>query len=184
MKRVHNRADGTSETEKKQSLYRRLRLRRADGLVYLDRWGIGHDRIGRILLHHMSAPDPGRDLHDHPWAFLSIVLWGGYLEVRADTRTAVELAKHAQASPLPRAVAGHLVPRFRGSVRFLGLHECHTIVELYGPTCWTLVIGGPRRRRWGFYTADGYMDEKLYDATVRADRQDLWSDQNADRRPW
>lgn len=62
--------------------------------------------------------------------------------------------------------------------------ECHTITDLHRRTCWTLVIGGPRRRKWGFYLSDGYMVEADYDATVRAERRDLWSDQRADERPW
>lgn len=80
------RVDGTWERSIRKGLYRRLTLRRADGQVYLNRWGVGHDRVGRVLLHKMEAPDPGVDLHDHPWWFVSIVLWGGYTEQRADIR--------------------------------------------------------------------------------------------------
>jgi hypothetical protein len=64
------------------------------------------------------------------------------------------------------------------------LDECHTIFRLRRRTCWTLVIRGPRRRVWGFYLPTGWLPEAVYDATVRAERRDLWSDQNADRRPW
>lgn len=177
-----DRADGTWERSRKVGLYRRLRLRRADGRIYLDRWGIGHDRLGRVLLHRMSAPDPGIDLHDHPWWFVTIPLWGGYTEQRADIRQAAFLATLADRHPTcTRGVELERRP-FRPAV--MRLDECHTIIELRRNTCWTLVIGGPRRRRWGFYLADGYMHEAEYDATVRAERRDLWSGQNIAARPW
>lgn len=162
---------------------RRLTLRRADGRVYLDRWGFGHDRIGKILVHKMSAPDPGIDLHDHPWSFVSVILWGGYTELRANIRRAARRAQTAEESGAP-ALRGREVVRRPGSVKLLRLDECHTITELAGSTSWSLVICGPRRRAWGFYTPKGYMLESVYDATVRAARRDLWSEQAADRRPW
>lgn len=74
-RKFQSRPGGAWETTRKRGLYRRLTLRRADGEVYLNRWGIGHDRVGGVLLHRMDAPDPGVDLHDHPWWFVSIILW-------------------------------------------------------------------------------------------------------------
>jgi hypothetical protein len=168
------RHDGTSETDRKPGLWRRLRLRRADGRIYLDRWGFGHNRIGRVLLHRMAAPDPGVDLHDHPWWFASLVLWGGYTEQRAPTRDAPWLARVAENQPAcTRGVVGE---RRVGSVRTMRLDECHTITHLRRRTCLTVVIGGPRRRRWGFYLPTGWMDERTYDEVVRADRRDLWNE--------
>lgn len=170
-----------------KKLYRRLTLRRADGRVYLNRWGFGHDRIGKVLLHRMDAPDPGIDLHDHPWSFLTIILWGGYTEERASIRDAERLATVADVlddladEQHPRGE----VQRVRWlSARLMRLDECHRITELRRKTSWSLVICGPVRRGWGFYTSDGYVPEPIYDQTIRAGRRDLWSDQNADERPW
>jgi hypothetical protein len=161
-----------------------MRLRRSDGQIYLDRWGVGHDRIGRVLVHRMQAPDPGIDLHDHPWWFASVVLWGGYTEQRALTRDAAKFASEAERSGLD-GLRGVTVARPVGSVRTMRLDECHTITTLHRRTCWTLVIGGPRRRRWGFYLSDGYMDERTYDEVVRAERRDMWNDIGASGpRPW
>lgn len=151
--------------------------------MYLDRWGVGHERIGRVFVHRMAAPDPGVDLHDHPWWFVSLVLWGGYVEQRADTRHAPTLAHLAEALGGNRT-RGTVRYRRPWTVRTMRLDECHTITELLRPTCWTLVVGGPRRRSWGFYLPSGYMVEHDYDATVRADRRDLWSEQNIGARPW
>lgn len=184
MRSATRRHDGSWERSRNTGLRRRLTLRRADGQVYLNRWGIGHDRVGRVLLHKMEAPDPGVDLHDHPWWFVSIVVWGGYTEQRADIREAPMLARIAARFGSPGCSRGVVEERRPGSIRLMRLTECHTITDLHRRTCWTLVIGGPRRRRWGFYLPAGYMVEAEYDATVRAERRDLWSEQNVGARPW
>lgn len=155
---------------------RRMTLRRADGRVYLDRWGLGHKRIGAVFLHRMDAPDPGWDLHDHPWAFASIVLAGGYIEERAEARVARNWAEMAEKWPASGRTRGRREYRRRWSVRVLRLDECHRIVELLRPRCWTLVLCGPVRRGWGFYMPDGYLDEKSYDDLVRTERRDLWNE--------
>lgn len=155
---------------------RRMRLRRYDGQVFLDRWGIEHDRIGGVFLHKMSAPDPGKDLHDHPWSWVSIVLWGGYTEERAPTREAPVMAEIAARWPDTSGpgAEGH---RSWLSVRSLRLDECHRITALDRRTCWTLLVHGPRQRSWGFYLPTGWVDERTYDDTVRVDRRDLWNEE-------
>lgn len=170
--RTNERPDETWESSRKTGPFRRLRLRRADGRVYLDRWGIGHDRIGRVLLHRMAAPDPGIDLHDHPWWFVTIPLWGGYTEQRANVRDAHWLA--SLANQHPTCTRGVVEQRRPFRPKTMRLDECHTITALTRSTCWTLVLGGPRRRRWGFHLSSGYMPEAEYDVTVRAERRDLW----------
>lgn len=177
------RADGSTETTRRRGIWRRMRLRRSDGQVYLDRWGIGHDGVGRILVHRMEAPDPGVDLHDHPWWFVSIVLWGGYTEQRAEVRQAADIATEAERHGVP--YRGQQVRRRWLSVRTMRLDDCHTITSLRRRTCWTLVIGGPRRRIWGFYLPTGWVSEWVYDHTVRAERRDMWNDLGASEpRPW
>lgn len=165
-----DRQKPTWETASKRWGFRRLTLRRADGQVYLDRWGFQIDRLFGVYLHRMEAPDPGVDLHDHPWDFVSLVLRGGYTELRADTREAPLFARLAERWPsgVDRP-AGEVVERPRWSIKRLRFDECHTIIALHRTPTWTLVLRGPRRRRWGFYLADGWMPEAQYDATVRRD---------------
>src|SRR6266478_4256458 len=50
---------------------------------YLIRYFIYKPRTkgrGRIYLHHIMRSDYDRAMHDHPWSFKSILLWGGYRE--------------------------------------------------------------------------------------------------------
>lgn len=160
----------------------RLTLRRADGSVYLDRWGVGTKRLGHVFLHRMRAPDPGQHLHDHPWTFITVPLWGSYLEERADIRWAPTYASLATVYKGCTHGSAEDVRWLRP--RRMRLDEAHRIIKLHRRTVWTLVVTGPWRRLWGFYLPDGYVDEGTYDKTVRAKAQDMWSDQNAAARPW
>lgn len=143
----------------------RIRLRRTDGTLFLDRWGVSVNALGGIMLHHITAPDPGLDLHDHPWSFLSVVLKGGYWEYRLPVRHAAEIARIVGADLIGTSAEVH---RPRWSVRLMRLDECHRIVDVEGDT-WTLCIRGPQRRAWGFYTPEGWMDEFSYDGSRTRD---------------
>lgn len=53
------------------------------GDPYLTRWFIvgGLESQGRrVYLHYFHRGDQERALHDHPWAFTSLVIWPGYYE--------------------------------------------------------------------------------------------------------
>lgn len=149
--------------------YRRLRLRRSeDGRVFLDRWGFTLDRVGGVYLHRMSAPDPGPDLHDHPWTFVTIPLLGGYTEERAPCREAQHFARVAEHFPgTTRGVVEERLPR---RPRRMRLDECHRITHLSRRHVWTLVIRGPRLRSWGFYEPTGWVRA---DDTKASDRRPL-----------
>lgn len=145
----------------------RLRLRRADGQVYLDRWGFqfpprGDRPLFGAFLHKMDASDPGIDLHDHPWNFVSLILRGGYRELRAPIRC-------------PQAKVGTL--RRPWSLRLFRLDECHTITDLWQRgRSWSLVLHGPKRRQWGFYVDGRWMYWEEYERTVRSERRDMWAE--------
>jgi hypothetical protein len=76
-----------------------------------------------------------------------MILKGGYCEYRAATR-----------QPHQR----HANWRTRWSWRTLPQRVCHTIFFTL-PDTWTLVIHGPRRSDWGFYTPDGWICHLDYD---------------------
>jgi hypothetical protein len=48
--------------------------------TYLWRWTVAKWRGRGIYLHHFVGDDWSRDLHDHPKRFISIGLWGWYIE--------------------------------------------------------------------------------------------------------
>jgi hypothetical protein len=116
-------------------LRRRLTLSHHDR-SFLERWGLVHERFGGFYLHHIVDADPGFDVHDHPWSFVSIVLRGGYTEEHAaDART-----PERTLSRTWRAGTLHRMP----------LNVAHRITAAR-PGTWTLVFRGPTRRVWGFY---------------------------------
>lgn len=141
---------------------RRLTLtRRADRKTYLDRWGI-ETRIAGVYLHHIGAPDPGVDLHDHPWWFCSIILRGGYCEIIGEPRAChIDRRFTRWASAWP-----NLRKRDRWSVASVRLDQAHCIVTVR-PGTWTLVIRGPRVRTWGFHTPAGWVRHDQHDESTR-----------------
>lgn len=102
-----------------------------------------------VYLHDIHEPDSGRDPHDHPWTFVSIVLRGGYLE---------HLWTHPIGDPLGVARLHHN----RWSVHRMQRQHAHRIV-LCDPGTKTLVLTGPRRGNWGFYTPHGWVAWDQYE---------------------
>lgn len=152
---------------------RRLRLRRGDGDVYLDRWGWRCPLFG-IYLHRMSAPDPGIDLHDHPWPFVSLILRGGYTEERAESRDAPKWAAWAAAWPGTCRRGVEFTWR-AGTVHRVRVDECHRIISLCRTPTWTLVLTGRRFRQWGFYepaASGGFVQSQPYSTS----RRDLYAE--------
>jgi len=146
---------------------RRLTLRGNDGSVFLERFGFETRWLG-VFLHRIAGPDPVLDLHDHPWPFVSLILWGGYDEEVAEARRASSHADRAEILDLP----GHRAPRgFKrtwrvGTVHRLRLTEAHRITHVR-PRTWTLLVRGPKSRPWGFYQPDGWVDYRAYDYATR-----------------
>lgn len=148
----------TDHPEHRTGFLRRLELIGVRG-TFLRRRGINLGLFG-IYIHSLDAPDPGLDLHDHPWWFASLVLRGGYTDEQCDTRDACEWA--AEAESLPGRLRGVPHTWRRWSLHTMPLHIAHRITHVEPDTV-TLVFRGRRRRRWGFYTPQGWFDEAVYD---------------------
>ena len=126
---------------------RRMRDRpdKVIGSDYLSRWYVlPRNPLFNIYLHQVSGSDPDEHLHDHPWLFnYSLVLQGCIREIRS-----------GDSRDLPR---GSLTGRLGRSPHRLLLLSDRAL---------TLFVTGPKWRRWGFYTDDGWVASKLY---LRAD---------------
>jgi len=81
----------------------------------------------RVFVHRLWCPVWHPQGHDHPWSFVAIVLWGGYLE-----RTQAERKW-----------------RGPGSVLFRPAEFVHNVITGQKVN-WSIVITGPKRRQWGF----------------------------------
>lgn len=117
---------------------------------YLTRRGVNTPWLG-IYIHNIDAPDPGHDLHNHPWKFGTFILRGGYSE------------EFAYQVGIVRPTT--TVPFFRvwnqRSFHVVNLDEAHRIYDVI-PGTKTVVIRGRKVRPWGFYTPNGYVDEENY----------------------
>lgn len=113
--------------------------------VYMRRWRLVHVRKLHVRVHNIVRSDVDRDLHDHPFTFVSFILRGGYWEHRED---------------------GSRTWYGRGSVLLRKAETLHRL-ELERPA-WTLVFGGPSRRTWGCKTPGGWVDYRTYAASKRA----------------
>lgn len=104
-----------------------------DNEIYMRRYFLTPTRTRRIKnwpqlrIHHIRLADAGRELHDHPFDFVSFILNGAYIEERPDTMRL----------------------RRRFSIGFRRAKDLHRITETYG-NVWTLVLVSRIKRRWGF----------------------------------
>lgn len=99
---------------------------------YLTRWRIVETPWLSLYLHRMDRPDSRPTLHDHPWSFVSLVLRGGYDEMRLNNHT--------------RQVVRRSVRRLNVMRR----DDAHYIERLHADRTWTLLLVGRRRRTWGY----------------------------------
>lgn len=94
---------------------------------YMKRWVLDFGLFS-IRLHKWISSDDDRAYHDHPWWFLTTVIYGSYVDI----------------SPLGEDNL-HM-----GSIRFRHARHQHT-VKIITPNTWTLLITGKPSRRWGFW---------------------------------
>lgn len=133
-----------------------------DGLcpIYLHRWtllklwgGIG------VYLHHFVGDDWSRDLHDHPKRFISIGLWGRYVEETFNPG--------AQACPCDLKHEHVRTRVYRAPwLRTFPAEHIHRIRLIDGKPCWTLVIVLRTVRKWGFWSNGQWVPWRAY---VRSD---------------
>lgn len=97
------------------------------GCEYLIRWRLETPWFS-IRLHHWIGPDDDRAFHDHPWNFYTFVIKGGYIDRNPSSDI------HMRA----------------GDVAFRPANHRHTVFPDLGGA-WTLVVTGPKIRKWGFW---------------------------------
>ncbi len=117
-------------------------LRRSDiyfgGSRYMRRWLIGSTKTWGLRVHCIERSDADRELHDHPFWFVSFILSGGYYEHTLDGRK-------TWYGP------GSLVFRSADTLHRieLGNRDCSVAKHPEVPA-WTFVLRGRYARRWGF----------------------------------
>jgi hypothetical protein len=121
--------------------------------TYLFRWTLFVAEAFKVYLHKFVGNDWSQDLHDHPKRFISIGLWGSYLEHTPDG------AKRYSA-PWVRS--------------FPATHR-HRLTTPWGH-CWTLVIVLKTVRMWGFWHEGRFIPWRDYVDGPESDLADRMKD--------
>lgn len=108
--------------------------------TYLYRWCLLRFTSFQIYLHHFVGDDWSRDLHDHPKRFISIGLWGRYVEEN------------------PRGERTYQAPWIR---TFPATH-IHRLRLIDKRPCWTMVIVLKAVRPWGFWHMGTWIPWRQY----------------------
>lgn len=164
------RDDSKQRPDDRRGWWRSLDLKHA-GKTFLRRRGIDLGAFG-LYLHRIDAPDPGLDVHDYPWPFVTLILRGGYSEDAIDTRAAVDRSLNVDLlEQRERFARGSLARGARrswraGSVHRMPLTIAHRITSTKPGTV-SLVLRGRKSRPWGFYTPTGWVQWTDYDYATR-----------------
>lgn len=91
-----------------------------------------------VYLHRFRRDDEDVELHNHPWAAVSLILVGGYYEERREIDD-----------------SGHLYNVRRYERKPFTLNRLHPDtfhrVELIEHDAWTLIVVGEKVQSWGFW---------------------------------
>lgn len=126
---------------------------------YLKRWVVNFGKFS-IRLHHWIGSDDPRYMHDHAWAFYTLVLKGGYTDVTECPSDRCErMYDHGcdNCNDTGR-VEEHLKA---GSLTFREALHKHTVQTDPGGA-WTLLLVGPFKRKWGFYVDGEFVGVRKY----------------------
>lgn len=120
--------------------------------TYLYRWIVWSTRWFKAYLHHFVGNDWSRDLHDHPKRFISIGLWGWYVE-----ETPCGLKDWENENGKIVVMRAYRAPWIRS---FPATHIHRLTVP--SKNCWTLVIVLKTVREWGFWHRGRFIEWKQY----------------------
>lgn len=138
---------------------------------YLIQWKYLH-----VYLHKFHRDDSD-ELHDHPWHFISIVLWNGYIEetfrkppkLRAWsmlTKCVADKARYYDGDEnyvWPLSVYETKKKRiYPGQIIFRKATHAHRVDLINGKPAYTLLINFGYVRQWGFFTKNYWQHFKSY----------------------
>lgn len=148
----HNPGAVVGQRSPRWALWKRMTIPCENGLMYLARLRVIQTPWFGVYIHDIFEPDGDRDPHNHPWSFISIVLRGWYEE-----RVWEDPINHSDV--FHSRIKAHM----RWSWHKMGRESAHRITNA-APGLKTLILVGPRRSNWGFFTPTGYMEWHEYEA--------------------
>lgn len=137
---------------------------------YMHRW-IARLRWLQIRIHHILRSDKDRFLHDHPFDFFSIILWGGYIEHREGCRCEESKKYLAALDTFGIKTFSDLLPNWweppcreykAPAIIYRKAEDFHRIQLINDVPTWTLVFASRYFRKWGFLTDKGWIESNKY----------------------
>lgn len=126
--------------------------------TYLYRWFIAKTNRFNVYLHHFVGNDWSKDLHDHPKRFISIGLWGWYIEETP------HMIGYFDGNFEKDWIDFKNPDRKRFTAPWIRTFSASHIHRLVVPSknCWTLVITLKAVRPWGFWHLGRFIPWKHY----------------------
>jgi hypothetical protein len=124
-------------------------IKRENDTPYLIRWNLFECPAFSVKLHKILRSDYDC-LHDHPWSFISIILWGGYVEHRDKV-----ICEHWSVDDSDERLERTSKIYHPGNILYRRAEDRHKL-EIHQPA-WTLVISFKKKRQWGFWTKAGWV---------------------------
>jgi hypothetical protein len=123
-----------------------------EGLLHFRRWRLLATPWVSVYIHHIARSDEDKDPHNHPFAFRSLILKGGYSEL-------VEWWDHPKENRQDTKIQ-----TFRaGQSVYHPTSDYHKITLTNGKPAWTLVFTGKRNPgQWGYLVDGKHVDHVTY----------------------
>jgi hypothetical protein len=138
------------------TFYKKKIIYREDNQPYLIRYTLFTCKYFSIKIHHILLSDYDC-LHCHPWNFISILLWGSYIEHSEKT------AWSHYFTYVPREELMVAKRYGVGNILYRPADWKHRL-EINKPV-WSFVITFKKVRMWGFYTPQGFVPWYKYFGT-------------------
>jgi len=136
---------------------------------YLHRWYLVRTKPFAIFIHKFVRSDWDRDLHDHPWPFIVIPIWRGYVEWSDGPIREIFHANSGQTFRVPTNIARRVLPII-GARKQKSTYK-HRVQLLTRPLtphidgepdheelpAWSIFIRFRECREWGFWTSKGWV---------------------------
>lgn len=160
--------------------------RSGESTVYLRRWFLrprvpdDNKLTPRIYLHKFYRGDEDPHLHNHPWAYRTLIIKGGYWEhsfnpawIKWTESKKIWMARDDKPEDGKYEAAfiglyGYEPPKtikkWYGPGTFMkrGAQWTHQVKLPEGKTAWTIIFTGKREHSWGFITEEGVCNHRYY----------------------
>lgn len=146
--------------------YKRKEIYRGDDKLYLIRYSLFSCKWFAIKVHHILLSDDDC-LHDHPWAFVTMLLKGAYIEESGGggVLQGVKWESPAHLTGEEYRADTDWVVYKAGNILYRKAEWAHRLILEPGKTVWSFVITFKKQREWGFFTPNGWVKWFKYRST-------------------